>query len=65
MVYTIWYIPIASWYTPSKSGIYHKATFQTNQTADRRAAPRPGATPGVPEPYTPVRPGRPVGELEG
>ena len=28
MVYTIWYIPIASWYIPSKSGIYHEATFQ-------------------------------------
>ena len=28
MVYTIWYIPIAPWYIPSKSGIYHEATFQ-------------------------------------
>jgi hypothetical protein len=28
MVYTIWYIPIAAWYIPSKSGIYHEATFQ-------------------------------------
>ena len=28
MVYTIWYIPIAAWYIPSKSGIYHGATFQ-------------------------------------
>jgi hypothetical protein len=28
MVYTIWYIPIAVWYIPSKSGIYHGATFQ-------------------------------------
>ena len=28
MVYTIWYIPIASWYIPFKSGIYHEATFQ-------------------------------------
>ncbi len=28
MVYTIWYIPIAAWYIPSKSGVYHEATFQ-------------------------------------
>jgi hypothetical protein len=28
MVYTTWYIPIAAWYIPSKSGIYHGATFQ-------------------------------------
>ncbi len=28
MVYTIWYIPIAAWYIPSKSGIYHETTFQ-------------------------------------
>jgi hypothetical protein len=32
MVYTIWYIPIASWYIPSKSGIYHEATFQMDIT---------------------------------
>ena len=28
MVYTLWYIPITAWYIPSKSGIYHEATFQ-------------------------------------
>jgi hypothetical protein len=28
MVYTICYIPIASWYISSKSGIYHEATFK-------------------------------------
>jgi hypothetical protein len=27
MVYTIWYIPTVVWYIPSKSGIYHEATF--------------------------------------
>jgi hypothetical protein len=27
-VYTIWYIPIAAWYIPSKSGVNHEATFQ-------------------------------------
>jgi hypothetical protein len=30
MVYTTWStsIPIASWYIPSESGLYHEATFQ-------------------------------------
>jgi hypothetical protein len=50
MVYTIWYI--ASWYIPSKSGIYHEATFQmfsrlgrdapVHARAARLASVRPG-----------------------
>ena len=36
MVYTIWYIPIAAWYIPSKSGIYHGATFQMAISHARR-----------------------------
>jgi hypothetical protein len=28
MVYTMWYLSIDSWYIPSKSGVYHEATFQ-------------------------------------
>jgi hypothetical protein len=41
MVYTTWYIPIASWYIPSKSGIYHEATFQmvTYRSAAARRRP--------------------------
>ncbi len=31
MVYTMtWYIPVVVWYIPSKSGIYHEATFRAN-----------------------------------
>jgi hypothetical protein len=27
MVFTTWYISVIVWYIPSKSGIYHEATF--------------------------------------
>jgi hypothetical protein len=43
MVYTIWYIPIAAWYIPSKSGIFHEATFQMRTVGNSRSGrPRPG-----------------------
>ena len=40
VVYTIWYKPIAAWYIPSKSGIYHEATFQMDTVTGGRARGR-------------------------
>jgi hypothetical protein len=37
MVYTISYIPIAAWHIPSKSAIYHEATFQMDSDRCRHA----------------------------
>jgi hypothetical protein len=47
MVYTIWYIPIAAWYIPSKNGIYHEATFQMVESSDHGPNGRTGTRIGT------------------
>ncbi len=42
MVYIPWYIPIQSWYIPSKSGIYHEAA---QLLPGSKAAPSPSPSP--------------------
>jgi len=46
MVYTIWYIPVAIWYIPSKTGIYHEARFQMMMAGGYHDAARPAGAAG-------------------